>query len=77
VVFKVLRVCLSVLYSALYPCSDAKRAPGGNEGGVAPEQTYDRVESTQVRDVDTRAARCEYSRTLSAAYPILILIFHT
>ncbi|KAH9971746.1 RNA-binding domain-containing protein [Lactifluus volemus] len=30
---------------------------GGNEGGVATEQTYDRVESAQVRDVDTRAAR--------------------
>ncbi|KAI0272730.1 hypothetical protein BC834DRAFT_858140 [Gloeopeniophorella convolvens] len=30
---------------------------GGNEGGVASEQTYDRVESAQARDVDTRAAR--------------------
>ncbi|KAI0281112.1 hypothetical protein BGY98DRAFT_960019 [Russula aff. rugulosa BPL654] len=29
----------------------------GNEGGVVSEQTYDRVESTQVRDSDTRAAR--------------------
>jgi hypothetical protein len=27
VVFKVLRVCLFVLYGALYPCSDAKHAP--------------------------------------------------
>ena len=26
------------------------------------EQTYDRVESAQARDLDTRAARCEYCR---------------
>ncbi|KAI0064064.1 RNA-binding domain-containing protein [Artomyces pyxidatus] len=32
-------------------------AAGGNEGGVASEQTYDRVESNPVRDSDTRAAR--------------------
>src|SRR6266852_6122739 len=55
--------------TGLYPCpvqrftldSDFGICPlGGNEGGVVSEQTYDRVESTQVRDSDTRAARCEY-----------------
>ncbi len=47
---------------SLRPDSDAKLYhPGGNEGGVSSEQTYDRVESAQVRDLDTRAARCEHS----------------
>jgi len=59
VVSKVLQVCIPALYSALDSdigvCSLV-----GNEGGVVSEQTYDRVESTQVRDSDTRAARCEY-----------------
>ena len=48
---------------SLRPDSDAKSChPGGNEGGVSSEQTYDRVESAQVRDLDTRAARCEHFR---------------
>jgi hypothetical protein len=55
--------------AGLYPCpvqcftldSDVGICPlVGNEGGVVSEQTYDRVESTQVRDSDIRAARCEY-----------------
>jgi hypothetical protein len=46
----------------LRPESDAQSChSGGNEGGVSSEQTYDRVESAQVRDLDTRAARCEHS----------------
>src|SRR5258708_5175237 len=46
----------------LRPDSDAKLChSGGNEGGISSEQTYDRVESAQVRDLDTRAARCENS----------------
>ncbi|KAH9046009.1 RNA-binding domain-containing protein [Lactarius hengduanensis] len=33
------------------------------------KQTYDRVESTQVRDLDTRAARCEHSH-----YRMIVLV---
>ena len=47
---------------SLRPESDAQSCQlGGNEGGVSSEQTYDRVETAQVRDLDTRAARCEHS----------------
>ncbi|KAJ6616959.1 RNP containing family member, partial [Mycena sp. CBHHK59/15] len=33
---------------------------GGNDGTVATEPTYDRVETSHVKDADTRAARCKY-----------------
>lgn len=36
---------------------------GGNESGVASEQTFDRVESTQ--GAETRAARCEHCTVVS------------
>lgn len=50
-------------------------ASAGNEGGVGPEQTYDRVESAPARDLDTRAARCEYCHPSLATYLIFTLIF--
>jgi hypothetical protein len=50
-VSKVLQVCIPAVYSALD--FDVGICPFvGNEGGVVSEQTYDRVESTQVRDPD-------------------------
>lgn len=33
---------------------------GGNDGTVTTEPTYDRVETSHVKDADTRAARCKY-----------------
>ena len=48
----------------------------GNEGGVVSEQTYDRVESTQVRDSDIRAARCECCYILLVTCLIMILALH-
>ncbi|KAJ7089885.1 RNP containing family member [Mycena belliarum] len=32
---------------------------GGNDGTVTTEPTYDRVETSHVKDADTRAARCK------------------
>jgi RNA-binding protein 8A len=37
------------------------------------EQTYDRVESAQTRDLDTRAARCEYCRTSLACLSLFCM----
>jgi hypothetical protein len=66
VVFRALQVRLSVYAVLIALVLTWETYPsGGNEGGVATEQTYDRVESTQVRDVDTRAARCKHSGTFS------------
>jgi RNA-binding protein 8A len=48
----------------------------GNEGGVVSEQTYDRVESTQVRDSDIRAARCECCCILLVTCLIMMLVLH-
>ena len=63
VVFRVQPVCIPALYSRVRLYSDVDLCPvAGNEGGVVPEQTYDRVESAQARDLDTRAARCEHCR---------------
>jgi hypothetical protein len=63
VAFRVQPVGILALYSLGRFGSDAEFFPvAGNEGGVVSEQTYDRVESAQARDLDTRAARCEYCR---------------
>ncbi|KAJ7483207.1 hypothetical protein FB451DRAFT_1233725 [Mycena latifolia] len=33
---------------------------GGNDGTITTEPTYDRVETSHVKDADTRAARCKH-----------------
>ncbi len=77
VVSKVLQVCIPALCCAFVWIFDVRSCPlVGNEGGVVSEQTYDRVESTQVRDSDTRAARCEYCRASFVTYLIMVLVFH-
>jgi len=48
----------------------------GHEGGVMSEQTYDRVEAIQVRDSDTRAARCEYCRASLVTCLTIVLVLH-
>jgi RNA-binding protein 8A len=63
------------MYSALRPCPHGTRTLQAVTRAALP-QTYDRVESTQVRDVDTRAARCEHSRLLLVTCLILTLVFH-
>lgn len=71
--------------AGLYPCpvrrftldTDVGICPlVGNEGGVVSEQTYDRVESTQVRDSDTRAARCEYCCASLVTCLVMMLVLH-
>jgi hypothetical protein len=63
VAFRVLAVCISALYCVVRLDSDVELCfLAGNEGGIVSEQTYDRVESAQARDLDTRAARCKHCR---------------
>ena len=65
VAFRVQPVCIPALYSLERLGSDVELLlVVGNEGGIVSEQTYDRVESAQARDLDTRAARCEYTVAL-------------
>lgn len=73
VVFRALLVCIPALYSVIRLESDVELFPlAGNEGGIVSEQTYDRVESAQTRDLDTRAARCEQCRTSLACFSLFL-----
>lgn len=56
--FKTAQVIIIPSYSRFIASATKTTTTGGNDGTVTAEPTYDRVESSHVKD-DTRAARCK------------------